>query len=980
MKRHFLQRIAMRVFFTLVVFTMFPQSGSATEYIYIYTPADPKFKTVKDAVYLPPYDTKNISFWNDDGLQTFKIKNTMGYTDTFYYILKCSFGANEVSNSTGWKLITSGDFKGWFSYRKSPTDPDPTFNIPKADYSRKSSYDLFLSPNPDGSGTPLYYRGFFNLIPENPPEPKPEIQVPGDLNFGDVNVNNISYNSFRVYNPGDADLKVESINVFPVAGKSGYADFTSSWNGTVKPKKYSPSISVRFKPSSIGQKGAEIYVKSNASAGTERFFASGKGVAPVLNLNKTTVNFPETRVGETATASLTISNSGNRNLSISAFSHSSRLFKGGYSFSLLPGSSRTVNFSFSEPSSPGSYSETLSIYSNDPINSVKTISVSAIAVDDYATISITNPNANSIHALIDGITQNILFNTSISTNSDINIEAFQSWNSEENYAKFATKKLSSGQNQTVDFTLPFQSGWTPNMSTGGFHQVYVKIIAKNSSTGEILTQQVRKIRVIPEIKNRICVATTDIMDRPYDRVIFEIPSGATKLKIDLDNTTSSFPEFNATYDVTAMEIFEMSPDIFAKLPSAVYNYSFKIGGTFYQSGKFAKVIAQDISSVKGKPIVAIHGAAVQIEFSPIVLNASLTDFSQFGDVIKNDERFADYDFIPVSLPNKADLRLQAACIEKTLKWLEGIYRYDANFTLLGYSAGGLAVEAYLKNKAIGLDNLIKPYNDDVGKAFFVAAPLKGTSLITDDLELLYSSEAIKQLKPGSNFLRTLKGEQFPPYVRIASMLGIGGFFDEKWFNDAENLLFFTTGFTPVSGPRSCSKIGAFEYEALQKSCGILGVNNLTLDGRYNDDCKTFETTNFLWTIQNWYESIFGKSKSVSKNQARTTSGLTKQEWKRLALFLKKVGIKWLKKKVEDKVISFIYETGYNMIFESQEPRFLDNDGVVLMCSAFIADGHTRYFNAPTTSFSGVKTFKRGHTSILANEPDDPIYTNTFQTF
>jgi hypothetical protein len=133
------------------------------------------------------------------------------------------------------------------------------------------------------------------------------------------------------------------------------------------------AISVTFSPKAGGTRTASLVVTDNSgnvSGSTQSVSLSGTGVAaPAVTFSPTSLSFPSTQAGSTATLALKITNSGTATLNVTAisqtgtnaslFSHTSNC--GGNP--LAPGSYCTVQVAFA-PTAAGSFSASLSVTDN----------------------------------------------------------------------------------------------------------------------------------------------------------------------------------------------------------------------------------------------------------------------------------------------------------------------------------------------------------------------------------------------------------------------------------------------------------------------------------------------------------------------------------------------------------------------------------------------------------------------------------------
>jgi hypothetical protein len=199
----------------------------------------------------------------------------------------------------------------------------------------------------------------------------PDITLtPPSHNFGHVITGSSTSHIFVVSNVGNTDLSVTSVSL---AGTdpgefsidSGGGSFTLSAGAT-------RNITVSFRPSSMGSKGALLQIASNdPNNGSLDAALSGTGIMPNIAIAPTSKDYGHVTRGKSSSQTFVLSNTGNAALIV----NSTRLvgsnpdqftiYSGGGSFTLAAGSSRNMIVSF-RPTALGEQSAILRFSSNDP--------------------------------------------------------------------------------------------------------------------------------------------------------------------------------------------------------------------------------------------------------------------------------------------------------------------------------------------------------------------------------------------------------------------------------------------------------------------------------------------------------------------------------------------------------------------------------------------------------------------------------------
>lgn len=103
----------------------------------------------------------------------------------------------------------------------------------------------------------------------------PAIALAGDLAFGNVTVGQISTRTLTISNPGNAPLKVSSLN-YP-------AGFSGNWSSGNIAAGVSQNVTITFTPNAATNFSGNLTVNSDATSGTNTIAASGTGTAAAVS-------------------------------------------------------------------------------------------------------------------------------------------------------------------------------------------------------------------------------------------------------------------------------------------------------------------------------------------------------------------------------------------------------------------------------------------------------------------------------------------------------------------------------------------------------------------------------------------------------------------------------------------------------------------------------------------------------------------------
>ena len=196
------------------------------------------------------------------------------------------------------------------------------------------------------------------------PAPAPAIQVnPTSINFGSVVVGTTLSQSLIISNTGTATLSILQITVTGATFTTSGYSLPLSVNAGQQ-----TTITVAFLPTAVPAVSGNISIVSNTTTSPTSVGLSGSGIAATFTLaiNPPSLSFGNVLTGTTsATQNVTITNTGNSNVTISQISvtPSYSVTGGSTPVTLTPSQNLVLGVQFS-PTTTGSVSGTISIVSN----------------------------------------------------------------------------------------------------------------------------------------------------------------------------------------------------------------------------------------------------------------------------------------------------------------------------------------------------------------------------------------------------------------------------------------------------------------------------------------------------------------------------------------------------------------------------------------------------------------------------------------
>jgi hypothetical protein len=187
--------------------------------------------------------------------------------------------------------------------------------------------------------------------------------TPSSASFGNVTVGSPSTQTIQLTNSGTATLTITQVT----PSGSGFSTGTLSLPISLNPTQ-STTFNVQFAPPSAGTDSGSVSVVSNAPGSPATIALSGTGIAAthLLSFSSTSLSFGNVNTGSQSTQSVTVTNTGNANVTISQIVESGTGFAlNGAStpVTLTPGQNLSFSVIFT-PSAVGNDSGTVTVTSN----------------------------------------------------------------------------------------------------------------------------------------------------------------------------------------------------------------------------------------------------------------------------------------------------------------------------------------------------------------------------------------------------------------------------------------------------------------------------------------------------------------------------------------------------------------------------------------------------------------------------------------
>jgi hypothetical protein len=224
-----------------------------------------------------------------------------------------------------------------------------------------ASGNLIITTSADDTPLTVSMEGTGVAVPGG----SPAIEViPSSVSFGNVTFGSTDSQTMRLTNTGTSELTISKIS----ATGAGFNESGLSIPLTL-PAGQNTTFTASFKPAAKGAHAGNIAISSNAGGSPLSIALSGNGVTTntKLSASATSLEFGTMAVGKTATHDVSLTNTGNTNVTISSVAVTGSGFTatGGANAILTPDQSIVVAVRFDAKGS-GGVTGTLTISSNAP--------------------------------------------------------------------------------------------------------------------------------------------------------------------------------------------------------------------------------------------------------------------------------------------------------------------------------------------------------------------------------------------------------------------------------------------------------------------------------------------------------------------------------------------------------------------------------------------------------------------------------------
>jgi len=265
--------------------------------------------------------------------------------------------------------------------------------------------------------------------------------APTNIPFPSTTVGATNNQTVTISNTGTADLSITGIATTDALAAP--FSITGGTCGPTFPKTVAPAgnctVIVTFAPTAVGSPADHFNITSNdAVTPLVTVNVSGTAVAvpkPVIGVAPTTVNFASTAVGATNNQTVTISNTGNANLSVTAIATTNPLAApfsiaaggtcGATPITITPGSNCTLRLAFT-PTAVGSPTDSFNIGSNDTTTPSVTVTVNGTATPTPVPNIVVAPTTVPFGSVTNGTAANQTVTISNTGNANLSITGIAS--------------------------------------------------------------------------------------------------------------------------------------------------------------------------------------------------------------------------------------------------------------------------------------------------------------------------------------------------------------------------------------------------------------------------------------------------------------------------------------------------------------------------------------------------------------------------
>ena len=287
--------------------------------------------------------------------------------------------------------------------------------------------------------------------------------------FGNVAAGSTATRSLTVTNTGTATVDISAATIsgagFTIVGGNPSSSVPVGQNITVQ---------MQFAPTAPGAANGTLTVTSDASNSPLAISLSGTGMQQALTMSPPSLNFSSVTVGQTSSQNVTLTNSGNENLTVNLATLSGTGF--GMTGLALPKTiAAGANISFSVSFTPTSTAgETGSIvFTDNAPDSPQTLTLTGSAVATGSTLS-ANPGSFNFNNVVVNGSSHQTFTLTNSGNTTITINQVSTTG-----PVFTSSGLSVGQQIAAGATATFTSTFAPTTTGTASGSVTIASTATN---------------------------------------------------------------------------------------------------------------------------------------------------------------------------------------------------------------------------------------------------------------------------------------------------------------------------------------------------------------------------------------------------------------------------------------------------------------------------------------------------------------------
>ncbi|HTZ73918.1 MAG TPA: choice-of-anchor D domain-containing protein [Candidatus Aquilonibacter sp.] len=293
---------------------------------------------------------------------------------------------------------------------------------------------------------------------------------PTSVSFGDVAVGANATQSITVTNTGTGTVNISgatvSGGVFAVVGGDPSSSIAVGKSATVQ---------VEFAPTSMTPATGALTIASNATNSSLAIALTGTGLEAIPSFSPASLNFNNVTVGQTSSQSVTLSNSGNTNLSLSAASISGTgLSMSGLAIpaTITPNTSATFSVQFT-PQSTAGVSGSIR-FTDNAQDSPQTLTITGSAVAAGSTLT-ANPGSFNFNDVQVGNSSTQTFTLTNSGTSTITLDSIAA-----SGAGFSVSGITSGQTIAGGGSTTLTGQFAPSVAGAASGTITVTSTAANS--------------------------------------------------------------------------------------------------------------------------------------------------------------------------------------------------------------------------------------------------------------------------------------------------------------------------------------------------------------------------------------------------------------------------------------------------------------------------------------------------------------------